>query len=222
MSIPRSHPFRRFVVVVALAAAGTAHAQAQGAPSGSAQAATKPAAESDRQGDALLKFVVDRGLVPFEVATHGVRQARDAASDMVISALNYLGVRYRRGGNSAEEGFDCSGFVRHVVNSSLGLMLPRRSDEQAASSNVVPVPKTELQPGDLVFFNTLRSAFSHVGIYVGDGKFIHSPRTGFSVRVEDMSTDYWRKRFDGARRLLPAAAATGAVAASPTGTNPQP
>ncbi len=171
--------------------------------------------EAERGGDDLLKLVIERGLVPpLEAATQGVRQARSVASDMVISALNYLGVNYRRGGSSAEEGFDCSGFVRHVVRNHLGLNLPRRSDEQAASPNVVPITKSELQPGDLVFFNTLRSAFSHVGIYIGDGKFIHSPRTGFSVRVEDMKLDYWVRRFDGARRLVPAAAVPGVTPAA--------
>lgn len=179
----------------------TAVVQAQ--PSPPAQVPRGVLAEADtNRGDALLKLVIERGIVPpLEAATQTVRQARDAASDMVISAFNYLGVSYRRGGSSAEEGFDCSGFVRHIVRNSLGLLLPRRADEQAASPNVMPVQKSDLKPGDLVFFNTLRSAFSHVGIYVGDGKFLHSPRTGFSVRVEDMRADYWVKRFDGARRL---------------------
>jgi hypothetical protein len=194
---------------------------------GAAHAQTA-ATETERGNDALLKLVIERGLVPpLEAAVEGVRQARSAASDVVFSALNHLGVRYRRGGSSADEGFDCSGFVRYVVNNTFGLVLPRRSDEQAASSNVVPVSKSELQPGDLVFFNTLRSAFSHVGIYIGDGKFVHSPRSGFAVRVEDMQMDYWVKRFDGARRLVPMlgnatpAGVNAATAPSP-GVTPQP
>jgi cell wall-associated NlpC family hydrolase len=129
-----------------------------------------------------------------------VRQVRDKASDLVMSAMNFLGVRYQRGGNSAEQGFDCSGFTRYVFEHSLGRVLPRRADEQAREAGLVDVKKDELRPGDLVFFNTMRRAFSHVGIYVGDGKFIHSPRAGGEVRIEDMGQSYWIKRFNGARR----------------------
>ncbi len=113
--------------------------------------------------------------------------------------MGFMGVRYRRGGNSEETGFDCSGFVRAVYEKTAGLVLPRRAKDQAASTEVID--KSELQPGDLVFFNTMRRAFSHVGVYLGDGKFIHSPRTGQQVRVEDMQASYWKKRFNGARRV---------------------
>jgi cell wall-associated NlpC family hydrolase len=109
-------------------------------------------------------------------------------------------VPYRRGGQSREQGFDCSGFTRHVFENSVGLILPRRAIEQANSPDLVPVSRAELKPGDLVFFNTLRHTFSHVGIYIGDNKFIHSPRAGGEVRVEDIRLDYWQARFDGARR----------------------
>ena len=78
--------------------------------------------------------------------------------------------------HSAETGFDCSGFTRHVFETSLGLVLPRRADEQAAAPGLVAVKREDLQPGDLVFFNTLRRTFSHVGIYIGDNRFIHAPR----------------------------------------------
>ena len=128
-------------------------------------------------------------------------QARDRASDMVISAMNFLGVPYRRGGTDERTGFDCSGFTRHIFEKSLGLVLPRRADEQATASGFIAIKRDELRPGDLVFFNTLRRTFSHVGIYVGDGKFIHSPRSGGSVRVEDMRQSYWQNRFTGARRV---------------------
>ena len=107
---------------------------------------------------------------------------------------------YKRGGTTSETGFDCSGFTRHVFENSVGLILPRRAIEQAQSPNLVPVQQAELKPGDLVFFNTLRRTFSHVGIYIGDNKFIHSPRAGGQVRVEDMRQAYWQQRFDGARR----------------------
>jgi cell wall-associated NlpC family hydrolase len=126
----------------------------------------------------------------------------EQSADLVVRALNYLGVRYQRGGADGDTGFDCSGFTRHVFESSLGLLLPRRADEQATASGLQKVDRTELQPGDLVFFNTLRRTFSHVGIYIGDHKFVHAPRPGSQVRVEDMRFAYWTQRFTGARRAL--------------------
>jgi cell wall-associated NlpC family hydrolase len=94
---------------------------------------------------------------------------------------------------------------------SVGLVLPRRADEQAKAGNLLPIRQDELKPGDLVFFNTMKRTFSHVGIYVGEGKFIHAPRTGSAVRVEDMRDAYWAKRFTGARRADLKAAAEGPV-----------
>jgi len=123
----------------------------------------------------------------------------DRTTDLVTTAMGFLGVPYRRGGNSAETGFDCSGFVRSMYQQTRGLLLPRQASEQAA--NTEKIEKKDLQPGDLVFFNTMRRAFSHVGIYVGDGKFIHAPRSGATVRVENMQESYWVKRFNGARRV---------------------
>ena len=168
-----------------------------------------PAAAASAATDAVARFLVDKGLMspaPAATATEPgfVSQVRDKASDMVVTAMNFLGVRYKRGGNDAEAGFDCSGFTRQVFETSLGLALPRRADEQARAAGLVKVKKDELQPGDLVFFNTLRRTFSHVGIYVGDGKFIHSPKPGGEVRVESMNFAYWAKRFTGARRAEPA------------------
>ncbi len=148
---------------------------------------------------------VDDEIAP--LAADAAPPPAEQAPDLVFRALNYIGVRYRRGGNGGDEGFDCSGFTRHVVESVLGLQLPRRADEQARAAGLAPVRLAELQPGDLVFFNTLRRAFSHVGIYVGDGKFVHAPRPGTEVRVEDMRLGYWTKRFDGARRVPAAQAA---------------
>jgi cell wall-associated NlpC family hydrolase len=129
-----------------------------------------------------------------------LNEVRDRASNLVLSAMNFLGVPYRRGGNSVSNGFDCSGFTRHIFEMSVGLVLPRRADEQAKMSSLISIKKEDLKPGDLVFFNTMRATFSHVGIYVGEGKFIHSPRAGGAVRVEDMREAYWAKRFTGARR----------------------
>jgi cell wall-associated NlpC family hydrolase len=178
-------------------------------------------------GDALLQMLHDKGLVPLQQAGRTLveasqsagRAAGDAASDLVVSAMNFLGVPYRRGGNSAEQGFDCSGFTRHLFESTIGLVLPRRSDEQALKAGLQEVQKSELQPGDLVFFNTMRRAFSHVGVYIGEGRFIHSPRAGGQVRVESMGEGYWTRRFDGARRVdWPAAEAPGSALLRPAMT----
>jgi cell wall-associated NlpC family hydrolase len=130
-----------------------------------------------------------------------LRQLHERTSEMAVAAMDFVGIRYRRGGESTETGFDCSGFTRHVFAMSLGMMLPRRADEQATAPGFVAVRRDDLQPGDLVFFNTLRRSFSHVGIYIGANRFIHAPRTGASIRTEDMSFAYWARRYDGARRL---------------------
>jgi cell wall-associated NlpC family hydrolase len=170
--------------------------------------------------DVVAKLLVDRGVIDARVfetpgsvvdsASSLGRQVRAVTSDLVVSSMNFLGVPYKRGGNSSDTGFDCSGFTRHIYESSLGLLLPRKVDEQAKASGLAPVKRTELQPGDLVFFNTLKRTFSHVGIYVGDDKFIHAPKPGGEVRVESMGVRYWAKRFTGARR-----AATASPAAAP-------
>jgi len=118
---------------------------------------------------------------------------------LVAAALEHLGVRYRWGGNDPQRGFDCSGLVVYAARQSLGLHLPRTAATQARTG--FAVKKSELQAGDLVFFNTRGARYSHVGIYAGDGKFIHAPRTGAVVRVESMQSSYWRNRYTGARRL---------------------
>jgi cell wall-associated NlpC family hydrolase len=179
--------------------------------------ATASQAAPESQGDAVLQLLQDKGLLPAAGSAAAAetqnfaRQVRDAASDLVLSAMNFLGVPYRRGGTSADEGFDCSGFTRHVFEMSLGLVLPHRAEQQARDNALAKVGRDELKPGDLVFFNTMRRAFSHVGIYVGDGKFIHSPRSGSEVRIEDMREAYWAKRFNGARRAEASAAAPPAA-----------
>lgn len=123
-------------------------------------------------------------------------------TELVLRALSLLGVHYKLGGNSPETGLDCSGLVRLVFMESAGLVLPRRAEEMSRNGDAIS--RDQLRPGDLVFFNTLRRAFSHVGIYIGNGQFVHAPSSGGSVRVEDLSGAYWRKRFNGARRLLAA------------------
>src|ERR1035437_894439 len=151
--------------------------------------------------DELSQLLADKGLLTqiggsLEQVRHTVS---DKTSELTMNAMGFLGVPYRRGGNTAQSGFDCSGFVRAIYAQTVGLVLPRRAEQQAAATQTIE--RTELEPGDLVFFNTMKRAFSHVGIYVGDGKFIHSPKPGAQVRVEDMRIGYWEHRFSGARRV---------------------
>lgn len=122
-----------------------------------------------------------------------------SAQELVLRALSFVGVGYRRGGESPDTGFDCSGLVRHVYRESLGLVLPRTSREISRAGE--SIHRDQLQPGDLVFFNTRRRGFSHVGIYLGEHRFVHAPASGGEVRVEDMRQVYWTKRFNGARRI---------------------
>jgi cell wall-associated NlpC family hydrolase len=119
----------------------------------------------------------------------------------LIHALEALGTRYHWGGGSLETGFDCSGLVTYVFERAWGVLLPRITEEQKRVGK--PVRLKELEPGDLVFYNTRNKPYSHVGIYVGEGRFVHAPRPGAAVRVESVQTQYWRSRFNGARRLDP-------------------
>jgi cell wall-associated NlpC family hydrolase len=129
-----------------------------------------------------------------------IERTRDSVEQTLNGALDLIGIRYRRGGSTPERGFDCSGFVSHVFREGLGLYLPRSAREMSKTGE--PVAKDELQPGDLVFFNTMRRTFSHVGIYLGDNLFVHAPRTGGRIRIEDLGAHYWTKRFTGARRVV--------------------
>lgn len=155
------------------------------------------ASPANRPDEDVERFLTEEGI------TQRVIQLRQSVSDqansLVINAMGFLGVPYRKGGTNSSTGFDCSGFVRAMFEQSIGILLPHRARDQAQVTQLVSVD--ELKPGDLVFYNTMRSAFSHVGIYVGDGKFIHSPKTGESIRIEDMRQAYWARRFNGARRV---------------------
>jgi cell wall-associated NlpC family hydrolase len=138
-----------------------------------------------------------------------LRQARATASysggstsDNTLlagEALNYLGIRYRYGGSSPAQGFDCSGLVAYAAEHSMGLKLPRNAAEIQEVGT--PIARNDLQVGDLVFFNTMGRRYSHVGIYLGDDRFVHSPSAGGVVRVERMDMAYWVKRYNGARRI---------------------
>lgn len=121
------------------------------------------------------------------------------AQEVALRALSFIGVRYKWGGTSPDTGFDCSGLIRYVFNQVTGKSLPGNAKEisQVGES----IDRTDLQPGDLVFFNTLRRPFSHVGIYLGDSRFVHAPSRGGKVEIVDMTDRYWQTRYNGARRL---------------------
>lgn len=124
----------------------------------------------------------------------------NVAQDVILQGLKLVGVRYRWGGNDEDSGLDCSGFVRLVFKDSIGAALPRTAREMSEVGE--KIDPNELKPGDLVFFNTMRRTFSHVGIYLGDNHFLHAPRKGAEVRVESMDSNYWMSRYNGARRIL--------------------
>jgi len=134
------------------------------------------------------------------------RASTEATSDYrmaaALQALFTVGVRYHYGGHSPDTGFDCSGLVAHVFDRAWGVALPRSTEEQRNVGRAVR-KRIDLQPGDLVFYNTRNRPFSHVGIYLGDGNFVHAPRPGQRVRIESIDTPYWKARFNGGRRIDP-------------------
>lgn len=143
----------------------------------------------------------------FQAGRAYIARVSDRLADMVTGkseelinrAMEVIGVRYRWDAELPQSGLDGSSFVGYVFKDKLGFLLPRKSTQMSRVGK--PISREELQPGDLVFFNTMCLTFSHVGIYVGDNKFIHSPSKGTSVRVDELGSLYWDKRFDGARRL---------------------
>ena len=128
-------------------------------------------------------------------------EASPAAKKIVESAYSQLGTRYRSGGNSPDKGFDCSGLVQWAY-SQQGIAVPRVTTDQARAGRLV-APKEDLLPADiLVFKNRQAPRRLHTGLYTGSGRFIHSPGSGESVRVENLSAAYWQKTLIGARRLV--------------------
>ena len=143
-------------------------------------------------------FTVADAMVDIAVPT--TMPLPDRLQNLLMHAISLIGVKYKYGGNSAEAGFDCSGFVRHVFAHSAAIELPRSS--YAMGKLGESVIDDDLRPGDLVFYNTLRRNFSHVGIYLGEGRFVHAPSRGKSVEIVAMSDHYWKRRFNGVRRLV--------------------
>ena len=144
----------------------------------------------------LCALFAGLGFIPLPAHADGAR-----AETPADHAMRALGVRYRLGGDSPRTGFDCSGLVTHAFEQAWGVTLPH--NVQAQSRIGIPVKRSALQPGDLVFYNTRNQPYSHVGIYLGDGRFIHAPRPGALVRVESLRSSYWSARFNGARRVTP-------------------
>ena len=198
-----AHSLKLILSLAVLAASAVACAQNKPAgedPSSTVQTGSPPAASnlpetSSGKRDSIQQWLAQNGLV---------QQVSTRTSDLVVNALSFLGVRYKYGGDHASTGFDCSGFVRHVYQETLGLVLPHSAAQQSREGE--KIPESQLRPGDLVFFNTLRRAFSHVGIYIGNGEFVHSPRPGQSVQIGKLDDPYWARHFDGARRLITHAA----------------
>ncbi len=152
-----------------------------------------------QMGPAFAQSLTESEPLPKSFASTVSSAVVDKTETLINNAMQLIGVRYRWGGNTPQSGLDCSGFVRYVFNDTFGFLLPRKSAQMSKVG--LEIGKEELRPGDLVFFNTMRHAFSHVGIYVGDNKFIHAPSKGKSIRVDDITKVYWEKRYNGARRL---------------------
>jgi cell wall-associated NlpC family hydrolase len=149
----------------------------------------------------LLALIIPLGCstVPPELPKAETAPVGEKRAEALLQTLLALGLDYRNGGNSPETGFDCSGLVAHVFREAYGIRLPQNA--RAQSQYGARVSLAELRAGDLVFYNTLNRSFSHVGIYLGDGRFVHAPKTGAQIRIEPIRSSYWMKRFDGARRI---------------------
>lgn len=140
----------------------------------------------------------DAGTLDNAVITDDDIAAVDPRQELTQFAMQLLDIRYRRGGRVPATGFDCSGFVHYVFAQVFGVDLPQNSASQYQVGK--QVARSEMKVGDLVFFKTHGKRISHVGIYLGEGRFIHSPTTGERVRVSNLSENYWARRFAGARR----------------------
>jgi cell wall-associated NlpC family hydrolase len=187
-----------------------------------AQSSKPSALEQKKNERDILKIIADAegklaaalALPAVETASSGETTFGQFSSELVLRAMTLLGINYKFGGNTPETGFDCSGFVRYVFKEAFGVTLPRRAEEISQKGQRIGVE--QLVPGDLVFFNTLKRTFSHVGIYIGNNQFVHAPSSGGGVRVENIDKSYWQTRFDGARRLL-----TGEASATSSTSAPQ-
>jgi hypothetical protein len=127
-------------------------------------------------------------------------KTNDAIGNILIQAISLMGISYKWGGNNPETGMDCSGFIRYVFKQSMGVNLPRTVAEMAKRG--IKIGLDEMQPGDLIFFNTLHGRRnSHIGMYIGSNKFIQSPRTGEKIQISDYNS-YWRSHTNGIKRII--------------------
>ncbi|MBR6027430.1 MAG: C40 family peptidase [Neisseriaceae bacterium] len=133
--------------------------------------------------------------------TDNVSTSKQHADDLVMNAMSLLGVSYRFGGSSPVKGMDCSGFIQYIFRQALSVDLPRTSAEMATVGRAVE--KSQLQPGDLVFFARNGKRINHVGMYIGNNKFIHAPRTGKDIEIQNLDKPYYTKSYAGARRINP-------------------
>lgn len=124
----------------------------------------------------------------------------EKGQEVVIFALGLIDTGYRFGGKNPEAGLDCSGMVAYIYNKSAGLKVSGSAADIARKGRVIE--RSGLRPGDLVFFNTRNASFSHVGIYIGDDRFVHAPSSNGRVRIDPMSASYYAKRFESARRYF--------------------
>lgn len=127
-------------------------------------------------------------------------QSSSNGDELTRYARSLLGAPYRYGGNDPDSGFDCSGYVSHVYNHVAGIKLPHNSAQISRYGRFVY--RTDLRDGDLVFFNTSHQKYSHVGIYIGNGTFIHSPSSGGSIRIDELNNPYWQRNYNGGRRVI--------------------
>jgi cell wall-associated NlpC family hydrolase len=123
------------------------------------------------------------------------------SNDVLMRAIGLVGTPYRYGGNTPEAGFDCSGLVGFVFRDAAGLALPR-STRELIDIDAPAVPRDALQPGDLVYFNPRGGRVSHIGIYVGEGRFVHAPSRGGTVRLDSLGSEYWTRYFVTGKRVL--------------------
>lgn len=175
----------------------------------SKSADSRPAAPQSKPSDKAsstlrLNRSVQQATAKHDVASkqQTVRQSSGGRSDadaLLSNAMGLLGVAYRFGGTSPSTGFDCSGFMQHIFRKAFAVNLPRTSAQQAQVGT--HVSRANLQPGDMVFFRTSGRRISHVGMYVGNNRFIHSPRTGKRIEITNLGSKYWSARYATARRV---------------------
>lgn len=151
------------------------------------------AAPEGLDSDALDRLIRER------TAVKPVVRTGDDASDLIMNAMGLLGLAYHFGGNSPTKGLDCSGFMQYIFRRSMGVTLPRTARQMATVGE--SVARTNMQPGDLVFFSPKGGGISHVGMYIGNGRMIHAPRTGKNIEITNIEQGYWARAFVTARRV---------------------